>query len=251
MWKKKTLKRILINSELPWQAKEALERWGTLIPFRAADLPHQALRGHVDLFLSQLPTAIFVLAANAPEALTNAVGDAGVTFLMGKTAVAASKASLGAYNVAVGGRLAIGNEHFCDPVLRQALREEGFHFVHVKQGLARCSALTLPDDAVVTSDGGIYKTLIRQGIEALLISAKEILLPGYAEGCFGGCCGVCHSEKIGQAVKGDGRDTVFLMGSLQHHPQGELVRNFLHEHNTNVVELFDGFLTDVGSFYFL
>lgn len=211
---------------------------GTVVPFHAASLPHSALRGHVDLFLSQTATGSFVVAPNVPEVLKEALRQSSVAFAVGETEVGESLPSLGAYNVAAGGMLAVGNETYCDVVLRAALRKEGCRFVHTRQGMARCSAVVVGENAVITSDRGLYKALARQGVETLLVSAREILLPGYAYGCFGGCCGVAG-------------DTVYIMGSLRYHPQGALVRKFLHLHNMVVAELYDGPLTDVGSIFFL
>lgn len=233
-----TLSQILLNSDAPQQAKVFLNRRGNIVPFYASSLPHKALRGHVDLFLSQKTADSFVVAPNAPEVLKDALRQSSVTFSFGNTEVGKSLSSLGAYNIAVGGQLAVGNERYCDAILLEALRKERCRFVHTKQGMARCSAVVIGGKAVITSDGGIYKALANQGVETLLVSAKEIVLPGYANGCFGGCCGV------------DG-NTIFFMGSLQYHPQGKLIREFLHVHNMAVVELYGGPLTDVGSFFFL
>ena len=72
----------------------------------------------------------------------------------------------------------------------------------------------------------------------LLISPHGILLEGFPHGFFGGCCGIW-------------KDKVFINGSLDHFPEGEKVRQYLKDLGYEVVELYDGPLTDAGSILFV
>ena len=221
--------RVLVGRQAPGQALRSLSRWAQVVPFWAPLLPHAALQGHADLFVAQVGDTL-LMAPNAPaEALA-------LPHLRGITPVGGAIASLGAYNVSVGNRLAIGHAGRMDAALRPALA--GFHLVSVRQGMARCAALTLDDDAVITSDGGIAKALRSEGREVLWVSPLDIALPGYRHGCLGGCCG-----KHGGVV--------YLMGSLRRHRDGLAIAAFIRRHGMETEELCDGPMLDVGSLFFV
>jgi hypothetical protein len=234
---------IIVNRDLPPAALQTLQSYGTILPFHSEDVTYPALQGHADLYIAELPPSddtqhsqSFVVAPNLPSYCLSQLTLAGKDILQGTTTVGSRKESYGAYNIAIGDLLAIGNPKQCDAVLSQKLA--GHQFVAVQQGMARCTSLCIADRAVITSDAGIHKALLAEKITSLLVSCQEIKLPGYPCGCFGGCCGITG-------------DKVFLMGSLRYHPQGEEIRTFLQQNKKETVELYDGPLLDVGSIFFL
>lgn len=257
---------IIVNRDLPRAARCALARYGTVVPFCAPQVAYPALRGHADLFLAAAPaaallgeaaspvgsssasssasaaaapssdTCLLTVAPNLPAEVAAALTAAGIPFATGTTAAGISVSSCGAYNVACSETAAIGNRAQCDPVLRRQLA--GRQFISVRQGLARCSTLFVGRRSLITSDPGIHRALRGTPLSSLLVSSREILLPGYACGCFGGCGGVWGSQ-------------VFLVGSLRHHPQGEAIRAFVEAEGKEVVELYDGPLFDAGSIFLL
>lgn len=221
--------KVVVNREVPFEIKERLSSHAEIMPFWAPHLGEKALRGHADLFLTQVGKNL-IAAHNAPLEVRQ------IFQLEGETDVVCDLASLGAYNVAVGKGLAIGNAGHVDKIVMDALR--GHEFISVRQSMARCNALILDDDAVITSDGGIAKALAKNGRQFLQVSPYEIALPGYRNGCFGGCCG--NKDGI-----------VFLTGSLRFHPDGEKIARFVRLHRMDFVELSDAPLLDVGSLFFV
>lgn len=217
-------------------------RIGTVVPFLSTNVVYPALQGHADLFFAFLPTAngqppYWIIAApNAPSRCTTLLQAAGIAIMPGSTAVGSTAASCGAYNVACSSTIAVGNRSQCDTVLLQQLGAR--QFIQVRQGMARCSTLFVGTAAAITSDPGIHRALCAAHCSSLLVSCQDILLPGYACGCFGGCCGVMD-------------DKVFIVGRLARHPQGEEIRTFLQQNGKEAVELYDGPLWDVGSIFFL
>ncbi len=228
--------QIIVNAQLPHEALRRLQRYGTVTPFDAETVPWQPLRGHADLFITHIPAAQWVIAPNLPSNSRAAFDNAGIVYRIGDSPAALDTASCGAYNVACSDQVAVGNRQQSDPTLLSLLHNH--LFIDVRQGMARCSTLFVDSRAAITSDKGICNALLQHGIDTLFISQKEILLPGYPCGCIGGCAGLWH-------------DKVFWVGSLRHHPQGENIRLFLHQHNKESIELCDTPLTDVGSLFFL
>ena len=62
----------------------------------------------------------------------------------------------------------------------------GIKKISVNQGYTGCSTITVTEDAYITDDAGIYRTLSNNRIDCLLIPKGDILLPGYNYGFIGG-----------------------------------------------------------------
>lgn len=121
-------------------------------------------------------------------------------------------------------------------MITRALDE--LHPIHVDQGYCRCNLLALKNDHYITSDPGIYKTLQRLHLNALLVSPEGIHLEGFPHGFFGGCCGVWEEK-------------VFVNGSLNLYKDGDRAREYLDKLGYKIVELYDGPLMDCGSILFV
>lgn len=106
--------------------------------------------------------------------------------------------------------------------------------VAVKQGYTRCSTMILSDSAVITEDAGLAKTYEACGYEVLLITKGHVELPGFEYGFFGGSGGVVE-------------DILVLNGTLNHHPDNDEIKRFVHRHGLEILELHDGPLLDCGS----
>ena len=96
--------------------------------------------------------------------------------------------------------------------------------------------LPLNDQAFITSDRGIEKVLINEGLQVLFVDPSPVVLNGHKHGFFPGCCGTLGNQ-------------VLITGSLKYHPQKVEIINFITSFGMSVNELFDGKLMDVGSIY--
>jgi len=94
--------------------------------------------------------------------------------------------------------------------------------------------LPLKNDCFITSDRGIENILKQEGLSCLYVSPKEVLLPGFKHGFFGGACGVFDNS-------------VFILGSLNYFSEGNAVKNYLTGLGYELCELVDGKLFDGGS----
>ena len=94
----------------------------------------------------------------------------------------------------------------------------------------------LPGEKFITSDVGIFKQLKKNNLDVLFVEPKGIILKGFKNGFFGGCCGVENNR-------------VFIAGSLSYFPEGGKINKFLD--GFEIIELYDGPLLDVGSIFFV
>ncbi|MBL4931084.1 DUF6873 family GME fold protein [Clostridium paridis] len=111
--------------------------------------------------------------------------------------------------------------------------------INIKQGYAKCSTVTLREKALITSDKGIYKTLIEYGFDILLLNPGDILLPGLNYGFIGGSTGLLSSNKLG------------IFGDLSYYNQGNEVIKFLKKYDIEPISLRKGPLVDRGSLFTL
>jgi hypothetical protein len=105
--------------------------------------------------------------------------------------------------------------------------------IDVKQGYARCSICQVSPSAAITADVGIARALIALGVDVLLISSGNILLPGYDTGFIGGAS---FSDS----------DSVYFFGRLSEHPDGKRMSQFIAKQGKKSVSLSSCPLTDYG-----
>lgn len=95
-----------------------------------------------------------------------------------------------AYNVAFINGYLIGNLKYTDEKIIEYCKRKNYNLINVKQGYAKCSILKINDEAVITSDISIYKTLEELKIfEIMYLNPSEIFLSERHNGFIGGAGG--------------------------------------------------------------
>ncbi|MGL4739251.1 MAG: DUF6873 family GME fold protein [Sarcina sp.] len=127
----------------------------------------------------------------------------------------------------------IHNLKYTDDTLLSSVKEKTL--INIKQGYTRCSCAIVNDNALITSDIGIYKTLKDYPIDVLLIPAGDIELTNFPYGFIGGTCGLIAKDKMA------------FFGNLKYHTYGEDIINFLKKHDVEYISLSNNKLIDRGS----
>ncbi len=108
------------------------------------------------------------------------------------------------------------------------------HKIYVNQRYTRCNVCIVDEHSIITSDHGIAQSC--QGLlDVLEIEPGHISLPGYGYGFIGGC-----SFKLGP-------DQLAFTGSLDTHPDGKKITDFMRERSVEPVYIRQGELLDIGS----
>lgn len=107
--------------------------------------------------------------------------------------------------------------------------------IKVNQGYTGCSTITVNENAYITDDQGIYKTLKNNEIDCLLIPKGEIVLDGYNYGFIGGA-----------SVKLNNKEILFF-GDFAENSTKQMIINFLLKYNMNALFIENKKLTDIGS----
>lgn len=114
------------------------------------------------------------------------------------------KENIGQFNVCIIDNYAIHNFKKTNKVVLDILKEKGFNLINVKQEYARCSILPLNNKCCITSDKGIYDTLIKYNFDMIYLDKDELDIKLYNEdltysnmyGFIGGCSTVLNDTVI-------------------------------------------------------
>lgn len=209
---------------------DALESEGfepvPLAPFSALSEPTDT---HADMLLCAVGKSIFKHALYPLE---------GESFINVTENIGSKYPNDVLLNISIVGTHVFCNEKYASATALEYLRELGYNIHHVSQGYAHCSTCILSECAIITADGSIARAAEKAGIDVLLISAGNISLPPYGYGFIGGATGVCG-------------DRVYFCGSLDHHPDGDRIREFCIKHHKKAVELGNFPLLDIGGILFI
>lgn len=107
--------------------------------------------------------------------------------------------------------------------------------INVSQGYTKCSILPVRNNALITSDKGIFETLKDYNFDILLIPPGDILLPSLNYGFIGGTGGMISNDKMA------------FFGDLDSYNWGEEVKKFLSKYDVSPIALRKGKLIDRGS----
>ncbi|MCE5221457.1 MAG: hypothetical protein LLF98_09395 [Clostridium sp.] len=109
--------------------------------------------------------------------------------------------------------------------------------INVPQGYTKCSILPVRDNALITSDKGIFESLKNYDFDILLLPPGDILLPSLNYGFIGGVGGMISNDKM-----------VFF-GDLNSYKWGAEIKEFLFKYDVSPISLRKGKLIDRGSFF--
>lgn len=97
-------------------------------------------------------------------------------------------------NIAFNDKYFFHNEKFIDKKIFEILKKNK-NFIKINQGYANCSMICFKKH-IITTDVGIYKTLLKEKIDVYLVRCDGILLNGYKNGFIGGTCGFVFDDKL-------------------------------------------------------
>lgn len=225
----------MCDGRLPVPAKRRLKDFGEVVEIHTENIVYPAISGHPDIFCCQVGE-VLVSSPTLPEKYITRFNELGINWCYGIKPTASNYPDSAFYNAVLTTDLLIHNLLITDPGIKGLAGDR--KQIHVNQGYTRCNLLPLPGGSFITSDKGIFKALILEGLEALYVNPAGIILNGFPNGFIGGVCGV------------NGND-VFIAGSLSYYNEGQQIKDFLSLHALNCIELYDGPLIDGGSILFI
>lgn len=223
--------QIISNNTLPSSAIEKLNYYGDLILLEKNHVVYDAISNHPDIFFCQIDDFL-IIAPNTSNEIKETLAEKGLKFIEGKKPLGRKYPETAIYNAVVTKNYLIGNSNFIDETIIS--HKGNRRIININQAYTRCNLLPLPGDRFITSDKGIQKQLLKNNLEVLYVNPEMIVLEGFTNGFIGGCCGVLNNK-------------IFIAGSLNKFPEGDKIMDFLE--GSDIIELYDGPLLDVGSIF--
>lgn len=190
---------------------------------------------HPDMLLFYGGDGDIILSPNVYDIYRDIFKSFGLKVIKGKTALQGEYPLDIAYNAAYDGKCLICNEKYTDYEILSFCKKKNAKIINIRQGYAKCSVCFVSENAVITSDIGIYNELVKNGYDVLKTECEGVSLTGYNYGFIGGSCGkIC-------------RDTIAFCGNVEKHPEYENIRAFLNKYNCKALSLSKEPLYDYGS----
>lgn len=220
---------LIIDKKLPQQAKDKLSVYGDILELETSAITYDAISGHPDIFFCPTPKGL-IAAPKLPARIINKLRLSRVKTIEGSGMPGRKYPQSAIYNALVTDKFLIHNTKITDESIVKSC--SNLEAIHVNQAYTRCNLVAL-NNVYITSDAGIYKTLMHQGFEVHHFSSEEVVLQGFPHGFLGGVCGVWE-------------DKLFLCGSLKYFSEGERLRHLVEQAGYQLVELYDGPPVDGG-----
>ncbi len=91
----------------------------------------------------------------------------------------------------------LGNTAICTKNQYNKIKQlQNYNCIFVKQGYTKCNICVLNDNAIITGDRGIIKSLEKSNIKAYYLPCDQINLEGYKNGFWGGASGLLSDNKL-------------------------------------------------------
>lgn len=139
-------------------------------------------------------------------------------------------------NALVLNKRVVGKINNLDKTLIDYIKDKEYECINVNQGYTACSCCKINNNAVITSDISIYNTLLKHNIDVLKISEGNIVLHGSKGGEHG---------FIGGASATFDNNVIFF-GNIMKHPDYLKINEFCEKHTTNIINIENIPLTDIG-----
>jgi len=226
---------IIVDQKLPEPARKRLQKEGEVLEMYSSGITYSPISGHPDIFICQTPL-IPVIAPNTPDHIVLQLEKKQIDYVKGHKNVGGKYPATAYYNAVVHEDYFVHRTDISDDILKRFTGEK--MSINIQQGYTRCNLAPVNKNAFISCDDEITRALRNQGLDVLQVNTREVLLPGFKYGFFGGACGFCNNR-------------LYIAGSLKYFKDGNLILEFAEKQGFDVIELYDGPLYDGGSILFI
>ncbi len=140
--------------------------------------------------------------------------------------------------------LPIGEHLFCHVAntARELLECPAYRIHRVRQGYAKCNAVPIGTNALITSDPSIESVAEQTGVDVLRISVGGVALHGYDTGFLGGATSFAPYG---------GTDRLYFCGAYEQHPDADAIQAFCRLHGMTPISLTNHPMIDIGTIFLL
>lgn len=202
------------------------------IPHKKVD---KSISYHPDIVIHPINHNILVTEASVYEYYKEEFKNTNIEIIKGESYLDSKYPMDIPYNIGRIGNFAFHNLKYTDEVIKYHFKEQGLELINVKQGYTKCSMAIIGENDVITADVFIHKTLKKLGVNSLLIEPGHIFLQNQNYGFIGGCTGNMSNKEI------------LFSGSLDEHPQKQIIEEFVFSLNKSITYLSEEKISDIGT----
>jgi len=227
-------KAVILSSDIYPESENTLTNLGieVIYSFENKNV-HPALSKHVDMQIVSLTDNKIICAPETFGYYSHALKKFPVKLIKGDTYLSSNYPGDIAYNITVTEKCAVHNFKHTDRALMENIGN--VDWVDVSQGYCGCTLCKIADDAFITADRGVGKALKEKGYDVLLISGKDILLPGFNEGFIGGSTFMISPNVL------------CVNGNIKKCPDFGIIVDFCSKYDVEILSLSDNLIMDIGS----
>ena len=213
--------------------KKQLQSLGEVIEIPKSNNLYPGVENHVDLHIHVVDQIIF-LSSEIHGAIYDRLVRLGIEVrVMDEIleAVYPKSAYLNALSL---------SEYFLHPrsmtayTLKKHIESSFRQWIDIRQGYARCVALPISGQALITADEGILKACRPTNLKLLKVQPGFVILEHHDYGFIGGTAGQIQ-------------DIIYFNGDLTTHPDGLAIKAFIQEQGCRIFQVDDMPLQDIGS----
>jgi len=205
---------------------------GQVIDFETHGICYDAVSGHPDIFMFKHPGG-YIVAPNMPDRYKEILHKQPFSVTEGSLPVGLSYPQTAHYNALYTSDGILHNKNITAPEVQ--VTSSGF--IHCQQGYVRCTTLKV-GSIFFTSDKGIERTLLAKSLKVFFVNPQNIVLQGFKNGFFGGCCGIWEKN-------------IYFCGTLKQYHFSKSLISAIESEGFNIIELYNGPLIDVGGIFFI
>ena len=195
----------------------------------------QSVSTHPDMQLHHIGENTIICEPSVYNYYNSLLAPLGFKIISGLSKLSCNYPNDIAYNVSRIGNIVMHNINNTDKLILEYYTNNNFSIIGAKQGYTKCATCIVAENAVITSDVGITKLLLENGVDVLQINAGEISLKGMEYGFIGGTCGFID------------KNILAFCGKIENHSSYKEIVKFTDKYLVDIISLYNGELTDIGS----
>ena len=233
---KNKLQLAIVDKRIPQTIETNLNNIGVnIIKSTACSNTYDAIKYHPDISVCKLNYNNIVVAPNVYDYYKEVLKPYGFNVICGESTIKNKYPYNIHYNIVILEKFAIHNFKYTDKVILDYIEKNNIEKINVSQGYCKCSICVVDNNSIITSDEGIYKEVIKYGIDCLLIEKGHIDLFELNYGFIGGCSFLLSNNELA------------FLGNIKKHPDYDKILNFVESKNKKLISLSNDKLIDLGS----
>lgn len=203
--------------------------------FSSNDITYNSISGHPDIFMFQDGKKL-IIAPNSPKELRQFFDKKNINYSLGTKKVGSLLENSTHYNCYNTNHYFFYKQGIPDDSIQDYCDKK--QPIELPQAYVRCSMFAIGNEKIITSDVGIVKSFKKNKINYFYFDPSEIAIKDHKNGFIGGAMGRLNN-------------TIFFLGDILKHKDGEALHKLITLNKQKVVCLGKDYLYDGGGIFFV